>query len=67
MLGFKIMEFSSSAFPGLFQNVLTFIHRWYKTQNNADNFLLGFFEPHFNTLMLPKTSINSECKKIGKL
>ena len=48
-LGLKISTFSNAAFPGLFQNVFTFIPRLPEAQHNAENILSVFFGPPFKT------------------
>ena len=48
-LGLKIRTFLNVAFPGLFQNVFTFIHRLPEAQHNAENMLSGFLGPPFQT------------------
>ena len=42
----------NSAFPGLFQNFLTFIPRWPKTQNNVKTVCKVFFYSPFNCNVL---------------
>ena len=44
-LGLKIITFLNVAFPGLFQNVFTFIPRLPEAQDNTEHILLGFFLP----------------------
>ena len=36
-IGLKINTFLNSAYPGLFENVLTFIHRWPEARHTAEN------------------------------